>query len=77
MSRGYKSRFFAWSPLRNLMKKTGASIVARDAVDMLIKNLEEISEKITVLAIQFAEHAKRKKVTRSDIKLAIKYLDSN
>ena len=65
---------FAWSPVRKLMKKQGASIVAREAVDLLIKDLEEVSKKLTKKALMFAEHAKRKKITKDDMLLAIKYL---
>ena len=69
-----KNSAFAWSPVRKLMKKCGASIVARDAVDLLIDNLEEVSENLTKKALAFAEHAKRKKITKDDMLLAIKYL---
>ncbi len=31
-----KKRSFAWSPLRKLMKRSGAQMVARNAVDALI-----------------------------------------
>ncbi|MHA1728585.1 MAG: histone [Promethearchaeota archaeon] len=69
-----KKRSFAWSPLRKLMKNCGANIVARDAVDLLIMELEEVSIKITEKALAFTQHAKRKKITKDDIDLAIKYL---
>lgn len=68
-----KKRSFAWSPLRKLMKKNGASIVARGAVDALIIDLENVSMKLTKLALSFAQHAKRKKITKDDMLLAIKY----
>ena len=38
-----KKRSFAWSPLRKLMKKSGANIVARNAVDLLISDLESVA----------------------------------
>lgn len=69
-----KKRSFAWSPLRALMKRQGANIVARDAVDVLIAQLEEEATKLTKQALSFAEHAKRKKITKDDMLLAIKYL---
>ena len=69
-----KKRSFAWSPVRKLMKKSGANIVARNAVDALILNLEDVAESITKRALAFAVHAKRKKITKDDIGLAIKYL---
>ena len=69
-----KKRSFAWSPLRKLMKRSGASIVARDAVDTLILNLEETAMTLTKKALSFAQHAKRKKITKDDMSLAIKYM---
>jgi len=55
------------------MKKQGATIVARDAVDLLIENLESTATSITKQAITFCNHAGRKKVTKDDLLLAIKY----
>jgi DNA-binding protein len=69
-----KKRSFAWSPLRKLMKKSGANIVARNAVDLLISDLEAVAQKLTKKALGFARHAKRKKITKEDMNLAIKYL---
>lgn len=70
-----KKRSFAWSPLRKLMKKSGANIVARNAVDLLIMDLEDQATKLTQKALAFAKHAKRKKITKDDMGLAIKYLE--
>ena len=58
---------------RKLMKKSGANIVARNAVDLLILNLEEVATALTQQALKFARHAKRKKITKDDMALAIKY----
>jgi histone H3/H4 len=69
-----KKRSFAWSPLRKLMKKSGANIVARNAVDLLISDLENVATKLTQKALSFAKHAKRKKITKEDMSLAIKYM---
>ena len=69
-----KKRSFAWSPLRKLMKKSGANIVARNAVDLLISDLESVAQKLTQKALGFAKHAKRKKITKEDMTLAIKYM---
>ncbi len=65
-----KKRSFAWSPLRKLMKKSGANIVARNAVDLLILNLEEVATDLTQQALKFAKHAKRKKITKDDMSLS-------
>jgi histone H3/H4 len=55
------------------MKHNGAIIVARDAVDELVDWMGQSAETITKTALTLTKHAKRKKVTRDDILLAIKY----
>ncbi|MEJ2252747.1 MAG: NFYB/HAP3 family transcription factor subunit [Candidatus Lokiarchaeota archaeon] len=67
------SEYISWSPIRRLMKHNGAVIVARDAVDELINWLTESAERLTKTALRLTKHAGRKKVTRDDILLAIKY----
>ena len=69
-----KTRSFAWSPVRKLMKKSGANIVSRDAVELLITDLEKTATTLTKKALGFAQHAKRKKISKDDMGLAIKYL---
>lgn len=69
-----QTRSFAWSPVRRLMKKSGATIVSRTAVDLLIKDLEDVTVILTKKAVNFAHHARRKKITKDDMLLAIKYL---
>ena len=68
-----KKYSFAWSPIRRLMKQQGASIVARDAVDLLIDHLEKTAVGLTEQARAFTQHANRKKITKNDLLLAIKY----
>lgn len=68
-----KKHTFAWSPIRRLMKQQGASIVARDAVDLLIDHLEKRAKALTEQAKKFTMHANRKKITKEDLNLAIKY----
>lgn len=67
------SRCFAWSPIRRLMKQQGASIVARNAVDLLIEHLEKTAIGLTEQARAFTMHANRKKITKNDLLLSIKY----
>ena len=67
------SEYISWSPIRRLMKHNGAVIVARDAVDELVDWMGASAETITKSALTLTKHAKRKKVTRDDILLAIKY----
>lgn len=62
---------FAWSPLRSLMKKAGAEIVSRNAVDRLMDFLEERAKTLTACAIDISKHSGRKKITKNDMKLAI------
>jgi histone H3/H4 len=70
-----KKKFaFAWSPLRRLMKESGAEIVSKEAVETLLFYLEDRSLKITKMALKFAKHSKRKKITTSDMELAVDYL---
>jgi histone H3/H4 len=66
-----KRRTFAWSPLRGLMKKAGATIVSREAVETLLYFLEVKAKSLTEAALKFAKHSKRKKITAGDMGLAI------
>ena len=65
--------YISWSPIRRLMKHNGAVIVARAAVDELVDWMGTSAEKLTKTALTLTKHAKRKKITRNDILLAIKY----
>jgi histone H3/H4 len=67
------SDYISWSPIRRLMKHNGALIVARDAVDELVDWMGTSAEIITKSALVLTKHGKRKKITRNDILLAIKY----
>ena len=62
----------AIAPVRDLMKESGAKLVAKDAVSKLVESLEAEVEELTRKAIRFAKHAGRKKVMMTDINLAIK-----
>lgn len=65
---------FAWSPLRALMKKAGAEIVARSAVDNLMDYLEEYAKELTEKASELTKHAGRKKITKNDLIIATKLM---
>jgi len=67
------SEYISWSPIRRLMKHNGAVIVARDAVNELVDWMGASAEKITKSALTLTKHSNRKKITRDDILLAIKY----
>ena len=66
-----KRRIFAWSPLRALMSKAGAEIVSKEAVETLLNVLEERAKRLTEVALEFAKHSKRKKISAGDMSLAI------
>ena len=62
---------FAWSPIRELMKDSGAEMVARSAVDELISYLVKFAKEVTVKSLEMCRHANRKKLTEEDIKIAM------
>jgi len=53
------------------MKGAGADIVSRECVDVLLSNLEDRARKLTEMALVFAKHSKRKKITKEDMALAV------
>ncbi|NVM27563.1 MAG: NFYB/HAP3 family transcription factor subunit [Candidatus Helarchaeota archaeon] len=58
--------------LRRLMKNEGnATIVALNAVLSLQEWLSDTAIEITKKALALAQHAKRKTITKADIKLAV------
>ena len=67
------AEYISWSPIRRLMKHNGAVIVARDAVNELVDWMSSSAVTITKSALTLTKHGKRKKITRDDILLAIKY----
>ena len=67
-----KKKTLAWSPVRALMKSVGAQIVARDAVDLVVKWASEKIQEITTKAMKLTAHSKRTKISKDDIELALK-----
>ncbi len=67
------AEYISWSPIRRLMKHNGAVIVARNAVNELVDWMSASAVTITKSALTLTKHGKRKKITRDDILLAIKY----
>jgi DNA-binding protein len=65
------AKTFAWSPIRELMKKSGAEMVSKDAVDELIEYLERYAKELTNKALEMSRHANRKKLTKLDMELAL------
>ncbi|NHJ20330.1 MAG: histone [Candidatus Lokiarchaeota archaeon] len=62
--------YIAKAPIRRLMKKEGADLVAADALDKLIGFLEKKAADATKEAIKLTKADKRKRVTASDIRRA-------
>ena len=67
-----KKKALAWSPIRALMKSVGAQIVARDAVDLVVKWASEKITAITTKAMRLTTHSKRTTISKDDIELALK-----
>jgi DNA-binding protein len=64
-------KVFAWSPIRELMKKSGAEMVSREAVDELIVVLEKMAKMLTNKAMEMTRHSGRKKLTKADMEMAL------
>ncbi|MFX1237611.1 MAG: histone [Promethearchaeota archaeon] len=62
--------YIAKAPIRRLMKKEGADLVAAEALDKLIGFLEKSAADATKNAIKICKADKRKRVTASDIRNA-------
>jgi len=62
----------ALGPIRVLMKKQGAEVVSRDALDEVARVVEEYIIKITQDSLKLARHSKRKKITADDVRFALK-----
>jgi len=62
--------YIAKAPIRRLMKKEGADLVAAEALDKLIDFLEKSAATATKDAIKVCKEDKRKRVTAADIRNA-------
>jgi len=65
-----KDSYIAKAPIRRLMKKEGADLLAADALDKLIGYLEKSAANATKEAIKITKADKRKRVTAADIRKA-------
>ena len=65
-------RILPLAAVDRVIRKAGASRVSESAASALAEILEEKGIIIARRAIEFSGHAKRKTVTDSDIKLALK-----
>jgi len=62
--------YIAKAPIRRLMKKEGADLVAAEALDKLIGFLENQAAEATKNALKVCKADKRKRVTAADIRNA-------
>jgi len=62
--------YIAKAPIRRLMKKEGADLVAADALDKLIGFLEKTAAEVTKNSIKITKADKRKGVTAADVRKA-------
>ena len=58
--------------MEKVLKSVGAERVSDKAKAALKNAVEEVAEKIAVQAVKYAQHAGRKTVKASDVKLAAK-----
>lgn len=58
-------------PVKRIMRKAGAEVIGKDAVEEIIKFVEDKIEEITKEALKFTRHAGRKTLMARDIKLAL------
>lgn len=65
------AKTFSWTPVRALMKESGAEVVSKDAVDALITILEKKAKELTTKALEMTRHSGRKKLSADDLKLAL------
>ncbi len=63
--------YISESAVDKLLKDAGAARVSKEAKQELRKYLEKMSFDIAQKAVKLAQHAKRKTIDASDIKLAI------
>ena len=68
------SKIIPLAAMERLMKGVGAERVSDEAKIAMKEFLEDIGEKISKDALKLAEHARRKTIKASDIKLASKNL---
>ncbi len=62
--------YIAKAPIRRLMKKEGADLVAAEALDKLIGFLEKKAAEATKDALKICKADKRKRVTAADVRNA-------
>jgi len=67
-----RGSFISKAPIRRLMKGEGASLVSEEALELLIKKIEEHGIFVTKKAISLVKDEKRKRLTAEDVNWAIR-----
>ncbi len=65
-------KFPLQSFVRDIMKGAGCQIVARDVLAALVDHVEHRLREISKAALKLTTHARRTKITREDLDLALK-----
>ena len=60
------------APVARLMKRTGATRISSDAVNVMNEAMEDYGLTLASKAKDFAHHAGRKTIKADDVKLALK-----
>mgnify|MGYP006277374735 CR=1 FL=1 len=68
MAKKKSGGYIAKAPIRRLMKREGADLVAAEALDRLIEFLENKAASVTKDAIKVTKADKRKRITAGDIR---------
>jgi len=66
-----RASFISKAPVRRLMKGEGAKLVSDEALELLIKKIEEHGLKITKKAMSLVKDEKRKRLTAEDVNWAM------
>jgi len=70
-----EKRDLALAPVYDLMKKSSGIRVSKESSEIMRTLLEDITSEISKRAREFAEHADRKTVKKTDMEMAIKYFN--
>lgn len=63
-----EKNYITLTSIRKLMKNEGAKLISKDAVILLVKNLEGFAIKITKDATEVMKSDKRKRLSAEDVK---------
>ena len=67
-----RSSFISKAPVRRLMRGEGAKLVSEEALELLIKKIENHGIMVTKKAIALVKDEKRKRLTADDVNWAMR-----